>query len=570
MSDIHIQPAGDDEFDIGQLSWVKSEITFALARADEGITEFGANPDDRSLPHKALSHIHQVTGALHMVGLTPVAVISEAIEKLMGALDCGDIKPNRDLIGAVRSAIKALNRFLEGLMRGERNRPLVLYPEYRSVLVAAGQERASAVDLFFPVLSRHPRFTDNEVTLRAGELTNLMALKREEFRKGLLQVLRDVDYQQNLVAMTQVVADVDAVQPAETKMLWWILFGFLEGLTRSPTSPGEFQKQLCGRIDIEFKHQIEGTKAVSERFLREYLFAVAYLPPDTPRLREIHDAYQLRNLLPPKAQENPENTRVKILLSDIRAQLVAVQDTWSNFTAGKPESLRQFANETAQLNSFGRSITNKSLRAMFTKLAEVGNELISNPRDPNGEFEMEIATMLLSARDALDNHIELGANFDSMTQTQVVRVSAAFKNRPLPSGPTQFIDVRRTAQDRTLFLTLGQDSLAILSRIEDVLDAFFQDPATHADLTCLPKYIKQLEGVLTMLESKDSVNLLNASHQLVQKMIAVNGPPDHKDTELVAEAFSHLGLFVVAIQQGYENPGDLLQPLLVRFGITPS
>jgi len=553
-----------DEFDIGPLSWVKSEITFALAHADEGVSQLESKADHPNLIRQVVAHLHQVTGALRMVGLEPVTLVSGAIEKLVEAMGRGDVPMKRETIGTARSAIKAVNRYLEGLMRGERNRPLVLYPEYRSVLAALGSERASAVDLFFPRFSKSPRFIDSEATQRGPDLTRQLTLKRMEFQKELLQVLRKPDCQQHLAAMAEIVAAIEAIQPASSRLFWWIASGFLQGLAKTSTPLGGFQKQLCGRIDVEMKHQIDGTAAVSERLLREYLFAVAHQSASTNRLREIHDVYQLRNLLPPASQEDPGSTRVKILLSDIKTQLMTVQETWNQVSGGDQQYLAQFAAETAQLNNFGRSVTNKSLRAIFTKLAEVGNDLMTNPRIPADNLAMEIATMLLAAKDGLDNWEELGSNFDSMTQTRVMRLTAALKNRPLPSGTVHLVDVRRTAQERKLFQKLGQESIAALNRIEELLDAFFRDPADRGELARLPDIIKQLEGVLVILESKAAATLLKAGQQLVQKFVTATGPAAQADAELAAEIFNHLALFVSAVQQGYDNPDELLEPLLAR------
>ena len=152
-----------------------------------------------------------------------------------------------------------------------------------------------------------------------------------------------------------------------------------------------------------------------------------------------------------------------------------------------------------------------------------------------------------------------------------MRVTAALRNRPLPEGAiVPLVNPRRTAEEKKLFSQLGQEILSNLNRIEAALDAFFRDPAKRPDLAALPGYIKQIEGVLAILESNDAVNLLTAGRDLVEKFIAASGPVDPQDAELTADIFSNLGLFVGSMQQGDKNPHEMLAPMLDRFGIKPS
>ena len=52
--------------DLGPLTWVKGEIDAALARADEGLQDAGSGT---SALQFAQTHLHQVRGALSIVGL---------------------------------------------------------------------------------------------------------------------------------------------------------------------------------------------------------------------------------------------------------------------------------------------------------------------------------------------------------------------------------------------------------------------------------------------------------------------------------------------------------------------
>nr|MBA2689841.1 Hpt domain-containing protein [Burkholderiales bacterium] len=564
-------PVAKDEFDVGPLSWVKAEIELALQRADEGITRFGLTPGDRDIARSTLTHLHQVSGALLMVGLEPVARVSEAMEKLVEGLDRDDIQMGPQITGAVHGAITALNQYLEGLMRGEPNRPLMLLPAYQGILAAGGVDKANEVDLFYPDLSKCPKFSEGHTLRPGGELAALLNLKRAEFQRGLLNLLRGNDVAGSLRTMRGALSTIEATQPAGSRLLWWIAVGFLDGLTQSPEVSNVFHKQLCGRIDLQIKRQAEGADTVSERLMRELLFAIAKMQPATERLREIQETYRLIQLMPQSAQENPETTRVQLLLHEVKDQLESIKESWLKFTSGNRACLNQFVEQTTALNILAQNLGNPALQTVFATLAQVGGDLAANPRDAGEALALETATTLLMAKDAVENYYRLGPNFENLAGTAVSRLTAVLKGTPMPGeGAAQLADVSRAAQEKLLFFQLGKEIFTNLNHIEQLLDAFFRDPAKRADLSLLPDYINQVQGAFAMLESKDAQNLLNASLALVQKFVAGEGSADPKDADLTAEAFSNLGLFVSALQQGHENPDELLHPVLARFNIAPT
>jgi chemosensory pili system protein ChpA (sensor histidine kinase/response regulator) len=135
-----------EAFDVGPLSWVKAEIELGLQKADEGLARFQVNPAEKSLTRAALTHLHQVSGALLMVGLEPVARVSESVEQLVDALDQGRLAASSSAITAARGGITALSEYLEGLMAGEAHRPLRLFPAYEAANVARGGEKPTPVD----------------------------------------------------------------------------------------------------------------------------------------------------------------------------------------------------------------------------------------------------------------------------------------------------------------------------------------------------------------------------------------------------------------------------------------
>ena len=111
-------------FDIGPLSWVKTEIEHSLTEARSHLDVLALNPEDPKAAKYVATHLHQVTGALSMVGLGAATRFNEGIEKLVATFDLTNITPNLPTdtahrIAAVKRAMASLSAYLDNLMAGE-------------------------------------------------------------------------------------------------------------------------------------------------------------------------------------------------------------------------------------------------------------------------------------------------------------------------------------------------------------------------------------------------------------------------------------------------------------------
>src|SRR6185436_19415057 len=77
-------------FDLGPLTWVKTEIDHSLNQARENLDRLAANPADRAPAKYILTHLHQATGALAMVVLGSATRFNEELEKLVSFLEGED------------------------------------------------------------------------------------------------------------------------------------------------------------------------------------------------------------------------------------------------------------------------------------------------------------------------------------------------------------------------------------------------------------------------------------------------------------------------------------------------
>jgi len=106
------------EFDLGPLTWVKGEIDLALQRAEEALAQYETGAAGTPLKF-CRTHVHQVHGALSIVGLDGVTQVTESIEALLAALEEASLASDEAGIAVLRQAFSGLRLYLDDLMVGE-------------------------------------------------------------------------------------------------------------------------------------------------------------------------------------------------------------------------------------------------------------------------------------------------------------------------------------------------------------------------------------------------------------------------------------------------------------------
>ncbi|MBV2262445.1 MAG: Hpt domain-containing protein, partial [Thauera sp.] len=141
------------EPDLGPLTWVKGEIDAALGRARE-ILERGCAGSEAAGLQFAQSHLHQVRGALDIVGLDGLTLFTDTLEQLLGAMARGEVPADAARHALALRALAMVGNYLEELADGAPDQPLRLAARYLELAAARGQQDASAADLFHPDLAR--------------------------------------------------------------------------------------------------------------------------------------------------------------------------------------------------------------------------------------------------------------------------------------------------------------------------------------------------------------------------------------------------------------------------------
>jgi len=221
------------------LSWISTEVDQALNLVRDKLAKYANEREDEALLRVCPEHLHQVSGALRMVGLAGATRFCEAIEGSFSGLSSAQpgADSRKSAMGTIDRAVVALKDFVDDLANGKANVPLRLFPAYRDITALQGKSDSTEKDLFFPEPMGPPPAHLEPKQLASGELAPYLQAQRSRFQRGVLGWLRNQPG--GLEEMRQAVDALDQIasQLPEPRGLWWVGASLLEGLQADNASP---------------------------------------------------------------------------------------------------------------------------------------------------------------------------------------------------------------------------------------------------------------------------------------------------------------------------------------------
>ncbi|MGZ5569537.1 MAG: Hpt domain-containing protein [Usitatibacter sp.] len=561
------------DFDLGPLTWVKTEIDHSLNQARENLDKLAGAAGDRAPVKYILTHLHQATGALAMVGLAAATRFNEELEKLVAFLEGEDANRLAGSVAAAKKGISALSGYLDTLLAGQPDAPMRLLGPYIELNRARGQNDANDGDLFFPNLSAPlPPLPPGEA-LGDSVLAKALQLQRSQYQQGLIKMLKGGDNSESLRQMLAAVSAIESIQAGTlNRPFWTAATAFFDALVYGGLDVGPTAKPLFAKLDQQIKQLIEGAGKVPERLFRDLLLAVGRARPVSERVSMLKDVYRLEQLMAiPDAVRGSDDEALASMVRELRELTAQQKDTWLKYTSGNRAALEPFGKQAQVLADRAGRLPNKDIQLVLSRLTDVAPTLKSKAIPPSEAQSLEVATSLLFLESALENYFKLGADFARQATTVTERLKSAMAGETLP--PMDAIEgglldeMTRRAQEKLLIFQVGQEVQVNLQNIEQVLDGYFRDADKRAELAALPGQFAQVQGALMIMELSDAAALNAAVMARVQQFAEGSLDGTGEAADMVADGLSALGLYITALQQGSASPRDVLMPALLRFGL---
>ncbi len=560
-------------FDLGPLTWVKTEIDHSLAQARENLDKVGLAAAERAPVKYILTHLHQATGALAMVGLAAATRFNEELEKLVASIEGCEAVAIPERVAAAKRAIGAISGYLDGLLAGTPDQPMRLLGTYLELNRARGASDATEGDLFHPDLDA-PLPQLAAAPVGDAVFAKGLELQRAQYQQALLKALRAAEPREALGQMQAAVAAIESLQAATpNRPFWSAAAAFFDALAFDGLAADAAVRPLFARVDQQVKQLIEGSPKVSERLFRDLLLHVGRARPVTERIAALKQAYRLDELLarPAAPREDTADESLVILLRELRDLTAQQKDTWLKYTSGNRAALEPFGKQALALADKAGRLAHRGLQLVFNRLTDVAPTLKARAIPPSETQALEVATAFLFVETALENYFQLGEDFERQAKAVGERLKAAMAGEAVPPMDTVegglLDEMTRRAQEKLLVFQVGQEVQVNLQGIEQVLDGFFRDSARRPELKGLPGQFAQVQGALMIMELDRAAELNAAVMSRVQQFAEGTLDGTGEAAEMVADGLSALGLYVTAIQQGAARPEEILLPALVRFGL---
>jgi chemosensory pili system protein ChpA (sensor histidine kinase/response regulator) len=549
------------------LSWINAEVERALLLVRDCIARFTAAPEDQEALRPCPEHLHQVSGALRMVGLSGATLVCESIEGSFAGF--GETRPSAAAMGIIDRAVLALKDFVGDLARGQADVPLRLFPVYRDLAQLKGTPGVSEKDLFFPDVSLKTPPHRRPKTIPAEAVVPFVNKQRALFQKGLLAWLRNPPA--GLDDMRRAVNQLHkiAAQLPEPRGVWWVAHGFLDAVeTTTEADWVANAKALGNKIEKQMRG---GTATVTEALLRELLYAIGKAKPATQRLKDIRQLYQIDNLFPrhdagPGVHLEFDIERLEVALYDLHSRLDALKRSWVQYVSGEHKTAGPFRERVTAFKAKARDLGNQHLIKLLDAIALVAGKLPDPYPRQTQMLVIEMASAFLLVEHVLDNFTSPAPDLEQQIGIMGGWLLDAAMGKSTGEPPP---GVRPDLSERIGALHLrsqvAKEILANLQHVEQVLDAFARDTSRRATLAELQPYTRQMHGALKVLGLDRAAEAMVICERLVFACAAEGHKTLVDDMDWIAEGLSSLGFYLEPCRHGREPAEEAIELFFRRY-----
>ena len=559
-----------NQLDANVLGWVKSELDETLGQARSVLEVYVENPDDESQLRFCLNYLHQVYGTLQMVELYGASLAAEEMERLVEALVEDKVSNRNDAYEVLIRGILQLPDYLEQLLHGQADMPMVLLPLLNDLRAARGESLLSENAMFAPDLSVEVPAESSSVNIDTSELTfeaeapvehisELAKKLRHNYHLGLLGWFRDKDSNASLKRIADVINALrQATDDKEIGRLLWTASGLVESLQLGGLDSSISVKLLLGQLDRQIKKIIDnGVAPLSEEppeeLLKNILYYVATSNSDGDVTQEVKQAFDLDNVLPNTQQleqaradlQSPNVALMDTVSSVLMDDLVRAKDMLDIFVRAESPEVSELSSLCDLLNQMSDTLGMLGLglqRRTIKEQVDVISEMVNGERSADEAALMDVAAAMLSIETSLQE----------MNTARAV-------NEASGADYKQAEGQMHNVEQHKLMQTVIEEVKHDLIRVKEAISDYSRNTMSPELISEVPSVLAQIKGSLSILSLERAADLLEQTANYVSgSILQATAAPAHSQLENLADAISSIEYYLESLAGGWGQPETIL------------
>ena len=512
--------------DLGPLAWVFEELRRSLDTAVKGLKRFVREADavhgsdlasaDPNQLRGARQQLHQVAGALDMLGLRETVLVVGAMEQVVLRFVQRPGLTTEDAVSKLESTSFAVMEYLECLLSGKAVSSVALFVQYRDVRMLAGAERVHPADLW----DRSSfEWLDPKMPVCSEPLSYDPAV-RSAMDSALLGVMQTGDATA-ANELSQICLGLSATQTNfKAGVFWKICAAFFESIAQQLLPVDLYVKRAASGVVIHYNNLNHGDWVFSDKFMHGMLFfcdrAQLLDAHKAPCLAAVKQTWSLTTTTPVDYEVSHYGHFDPAVLTLSRKRIVVAKELWTALSSGDIQKIRG-TSEQFKLVTDSLLKLYPSSRPLAVALTNAIESVAATKMPPHTELAMEVATAILYLEAVFEEWGSTDAEMAMRAAGLAERMEHVRVGGQAKTVEPWIEDLYRRVSDRESMGSVVGELRICLTDVEKSIDQYFRTPTDQAALQAVPGKLGQMRGIFSVLGLDQASNAVTGMRESVEE-----------------------------------------------------
>lgn len=526
----------EDSHDYVALSWVKNEIVNNLNQVQqvlESLADETTSKDDiASGLANCYSLLHQVSGALHMVGFPGAALFAEEIKTFCETLINDKVEDFSHSLQVLMQAVLQMPTYLEIIQTEGHDIPIALLPLINEMRECYKATPLSEVELFSPkYYGAASPLTDEELKeINTEGLANLLRKLRQSLQLSLIDLIHNRNLEVALDHLIKIFNYLGRLCKATPiSMLWRIALAFVTGINEKSIPNNHEAKDLLKQIDRQIKMLVEQgvvgmNNPAPDTLIKELLFLLAQVDSSSDEINAIKQEFHLTSLILNVKDVNTHQTK---LANIDKAALESVSQALSEEFTFVKDRLDLFARSESQ-NEVDLQGLPETLKVISNTLEMLG--LNTQKNVVNKQFDAINSAIA-------NNHLDKVQAIDiaeAILDVETVVANITKKGGAAKTGVTgdaQEVVIREAAYE--------------LTQVKEILAQYFATEGKEGQIKDTTELLTHTAGALVIIsQQRAAAAVIRCLQYIEERLINSTIYPDNKEIDSIVGAIASIDYYM--------------------------